>query len=184
MPEAKTSKTSIQPEDTLSQKIPLFTEGPSKVACQIPPRIIGIRAHQIPLGNRDIFAWKPVDMPGVPRELIEHELHLEPKAKPVKQWLRHFTQDKKDVINREIARLLDAGFIKKVFHLDWLANPILVPKKNKDWRMCANCTDLNATCNKDPFKLPRIYQVVYSTSGCSLLGFLDCYYGYHQIPLK
>jgi hypothetical protein len=22
--------------------------------------------------NRDIFAWKPVDMPGVPKELIEH----------------------------------------------------------------------------------------------------------------
>jgi hypothetical protein len=24
--------------------------------------------------NRDIFEWKPADMPGVPRELIEHEL--------------------------------------------------------------------------------------------------------------
>jgi hypothetical protein len=35
--------------------------------------------------NRDIFAWKFADMLGVPRELIEHELHLDPKAKPVKQ---------------------------------------------------------------------------------------------------
>jgi hypothetical protein len=35
--------------------------------------------------NRDIFAWKPDDMPGVHRELIEHELHLDPKAMPVKQ---------------------------------------------------------------------------------------------------
>jgi hypothetical protein len=34
--------------------------------------------------NRDIFTWKPADMPGVPRELIKHELHLDPKAKPVK----------------------------------------------------------------------------------------------------
>jgi hypothetical protein len=71
-------------------------------------------------------------MPGVPRELIKHELHLDPKAKPVKLWLRHFTQDKKVVIKSEIARLLDAGFIKEVYHLNWLTNPALIPKKNKD----------------------------------------------------
>jgi hypothetical protein len=71
-------------------------------------------------------------MPGVPMELIQHELHLETKAKPVKQWLHHFTQDKKDVIKREITRLLDTDFIKEVYHPDWLANPVLLPKKNKD----------------------------------------------------
>jgi hypothetical protein len=40
-------------------------------------------------------------MPGVPRELIEHELHLDPKAEPVKQRLCRFTQYKKDVIKRD-----------------------------------------------------------------------------------
>jgi hypothetical protein len=30
-------------------------------------------------------------MPKVPRELIEHELYLDPKAKPIKQQLCHFT---------------------------------------------------------------------------------------------
>jgi hypothetical protein len=80
----------------------------------------------------DIFAWKSAAMPGDPRELIEHELHLDPHAKPVMQRLRHFTQDKKDVIKKEIARLLDADFIKEVYHLDWLANLVLVPKKNKE----------------------------------------------------
>jgi hypothetical protein len=50
--------------------------------------------------------------------------------------------------------------------------------------MCVDYTDLNKTCKKDPFELPRINQVVDSTGGCSLLSFLDCYSGYHQIPLK
>jgi hypothetical protein len=36
----------------------------------------------------------------------------------------------------------------------------------------------------DPYGLPRIDQVVDSTVGCSLLNFLNCYSGYHQIPLK
>jgi hypothetical protein len=71
-----------------------------------------------------------------------------------------------------------------VYHLDWLVNPILVPKKNKDWRMHVDYSNLNKPCKKDPFGLPRIDQVVDSTASCSLLSFLDCYSGYHQIPLK
>ena len=71
-------------------------------------------------------------MPGVPRELIEHGLNVDPDAKPIKQKLRRFSQDKKDVIRKEIARLLDTGFIREVYHPDWLASPVLVPKKNKD----------------------------------------------------
>jgi hypothetical protein len=33
--------------------------------------------------NRDVFAWKPVDMPGVPRELAEHKLKVYPQARPI-----------------------------------------------------------------------------------------------------
>jgi hypothetical protein len=50
--------------------------------------------------------------------------------------------------------------------------------------MCVDYIDLNKTCKKDPFGLPRIDQVVDSTASCSLLSFLNCYPGYHQIPLK
>ena len=50
-------------------------------------------------------------MPGVPRELIEHALNVDPDAKLIKKKLRRFSQDKKDVITKEISTLLDAGFI-------------------------------------------------------------------------
>jgi hypothetical protein len=77
-----------------------------------------------------------------------------------------------------------AGFIIEVLHPEWLANPVLVLKKNKvDWRMCIDYTNLNKHCTKDPFGLPIIDQVVDSTAGCSMLFFLDCYSGYHQISL-
>ena len=49
--------------------------------------------------------------------------------------------------------------------------------------MCVDYTDLNKHCPKDPFGLPNIDQVVDSTAGCSVLSFLDCYSGYHQISL-
>jgi hypothetical protein len=71
----------------------------------------------------------------------------------------------------------------EVFYPDWLANPVLVLKKNNTWRMCIDYTGLNKACPKDPFTLPHIDQVIDSIAGCDLLSFLDAYLGYHQIPL-
>jgi hypothetical protein len=135
--------------------------------------------------NCDIFAWKPADMPGVPKELIEHCLKVDPKTTPKKQRLQRFAPDKREAIKKELAKLLAAGFIKEGYHPEWLANLILVLKKNNnEWRMCVDYTDLNKHCLKDPFLLPRINQVIDSTAGCVLVSFLHCYLGYHQIALK
>jgi hypothetical protein len=124
-------------------------------------------------------------MPGVPRNLIEQSLNVDPKATPKQQHLRHFADDRRDTIKKELAKLLVASFIREVFHPEWLANPVLVRKKNSnEWRMCIDYTDLNKHCPKDPFGLPRIDQVIDSTAGCDLLCFLDCYFGYHQIAIK
>jgi hypothetical protein len=49
--------------------------------------------------------------------------------------------------------------------------------------MCIDYTSLNKACPKDPYPLPRIDQIVDSTSGCDLLSFLDAYSGFHQIRM-
>jgi hypothetical protein len=124
-------------------------------------------------------------MPGVPRELIEHSLNVDPEATPKRQHLCRFADDRRDAIKKELAKLLVAGFIREVFHPEWLANPVLVRKENSnEWRMCVDYTDLNKHCPKDPFGLPRIDQVIDSTAGCDLVYFLYCYSGYHQIAIK
>jgi hypothetical protein len=124
-------------------------------------------------------------MPGVPRRLIEHSLNINPEATPKRQHLRRFADDRRDAIKKELAKLLAAGFIREVFHPEWLANLVLVRKKNtNEWRMSVDYTDLNKHCTKDPFGLPRIDQVIDSMAGCDLLCFLDSYSGYHQIAIK
>jgi hypothetical protein len=50
--------------------------------------------------------------------------------------------------------------------------------------MCVDYTNLNKACPKHPFPLPRIDQILDSTSGCEALSFLDAYSGYHQIAIK
>jgi hypothetical protein len=43
--------------------------------------------------NLDVFAWKPSDMKGIPREVVEHKLNIKPGSKPVKQRLRCFNDE-------------------------------------------------------------------------------------------
>ena len=123
-------------------------------------------------------------MPGIPREVAEHSLEIRAGSKPVKQRLRRFDEEKRKIIGEEVQKLLTAGFIKEVHHPDWLANPVLVKKKNGKMRMCVVYTSLNKACPKVPFPLPRIDQIVDSTAGCETLSFLDAYSGYHQIKMK
>jgi hypothetical protein len=122
-------------------------------------------------------------MLGVPGELAEHKLEVNKTARPIKQKLRRFAKDGKQAIEVEVCMLLAAGFIRECQHLVWLANLILVPKKTGGLRMCIDYTVFNKHCPKDLFHLPRIDQVVDSTTGSVLLYFLDCYSGYHQIAL-
>ena len=66
---------------------------------------------------------------------------------------------------------------------EWLANIVLVKKANGKWRMCVDFTDLNKACPKDSFPLPRIDQLVDSTTGHKLLTFMDTFSGYNQIKM-
>ena len=65
-------------------------------------------------------------MPNIPREVIEHALKIRPGSKPVKQRLRRFDEGKHRAIGEEIMKLLAVGFIREVYHLEWLTNPILI----------------------------------------------------------
>jgi hypothetical protein len=123
-------------------------------------------------------------MPGIPQDVAEHSLDIRAGARPVKQSLRRFDEEKHRAIGEEVHKLMATGFIKEVFHLEWLANPMLVKKKGGKWRMCVDYTGLNKACPKVPYPLPRIDQIVDSTAGCETLSFLDAYSGYHQINMK
>jgi hypothetical protein len=98
--------------------------------------------------NVDVFAWSPSDMPGIPRDVAEHSLDIRAGARPAKQPLRRFNKEKRRAIGEEIHKLMAAGFIKEVFHPEWLANPVLMRKKGGKWRMCVDYTGLNKSMSE------------------------------------
>ena len=91
--------------------------------------------------------------------------------------------DKVVAVKGEVQRLLNAKVIRKVKYPTWLANTVLVKKKNGKSRMCIDFTDLNKACPKDDFPLPRIDKVVDDAANNQLMSLLDCFSGYHQITM-
>ena len=84
---------------------------------------------------------------------------------PRKQPPRRSSKEHFDAVKDEVTRLKQAGVIKEVFYPKWLANTVVVKKKNRKWRDSMDFTDLNKTCPKDPFPMPRIDQLVDATVG-------------------
>jgi len=75
---------------------------------------------------------------------------------------------------------MEAGLIREIFFSEWLANTMVVKKKNGKWRVCVDFTDLNWACSKDPFPMLKIVQLVDATYGYPRMSFLDAFQGYHQ----
>jgi hypothetical protein len=134
--------------------------------------------------NKDIFAWSASNLKGVRRDIIQHALDINPKMRPKKQRQRKISEDRILEAKAKVQRLLDANVIREVKYLEWIANEVLVPKKNGKMRMCIYFTDLNKACKKDPFPLPRIDASIDKATGCKRFSLLDCFSGYHQIWLK
>jgi hypothetical protein len=98
--------------------------------------------------NKDVFAWSAKDLQGVDRDIIEHSLETDKKIPPKKQKLRKMSEEKVKAVEAEVQRLQDAQVIREVKYPIWLANTVLVKKKNGKWRMCVDFTDLNKACKK------------------------------------
>ncbi|NCG69415.1 hypothetical protein GWJ21_16645, partial [Bacillus coagulans] len=133
--------------------------------------------------NVDVFAWDSAEAPGVSPEFICHHLNVNPTIVPKKQPLRRPSREHADAVREEVMKLKQAGAIKEIFYPEWLANTVVVKKKNGKWRVCVDFTDLNRACPKDPFPMPKIDQLVDATVGHPRMSFLDAFQGYHQIPL-
>ena len=91
-----------------------------------------------------------------PKGVIEHHLRVCPNVCLVKQKARRQFIEKQSFIIQETRKLQEAGVICNVLYPEWLANPVIVPKKGGKERMCVDFTNLNKACPQDPFLLPCI----------------------------
>ena len=131
----------------------------------------------------DVFVSSYEDMPGLDSFIVHHHLPILPHARPIKQKLRRLHPRWSLQVKEEIYKQLSVGFLSVVEYPEWLANVVLVPKKDGKVRVCVDFRDLNKANLKDDFPLPHIDILVDSTVGHLMLSFMDGFFGYNRIMM-
>lgn len=75
-------------------------------------------------------------MTGIPTEVAVHKLSLDPNVPTVRQKKRPVAEARNKFVKEEVTRLLNISSIREVRYPDWLANVVVVPKKNNKFHMC------------------------------------------------
>ena len=87
------------------------------------------------------------------------------------------------VIKSEVKKPIDSGFIMEEQHPDWVANIVLVLKKNEKIQICIDYHDLNTACPKDEFPPSIMDVIIDNTCDFERMSFMDSLSGYNQIKM-
>jgi hypothetical protein len=126
---------------------------------------------------------------------------MEDQCKPIVDHQRRLTHAMREVVKKEVIKLLDAKIIDLVLHSKWVSLVHCVPKKGgltvvkneknelipqravTRWRMCIDYRKLNKATKKDHFPLLFIDDMLERLANHSYFCFLDRYSGFMQIPI-
>jgi hypothetical protein len=145
------------------------------------------------------FGYSLQDLKGISPVLCTHRLPTDPDIIPSREPQCRLNNAMREVVKKEVLKLLHARIIYPVPHSEWVSYVQVVPKKggmtivknNKNelipqrtvtgWRMCIDYRKLNKAIKKDHFLLPFIDEMLERLANHSFFCFLDGYSGYHQI---
>ena len=154
-----------------------------------------LRTHKTAIG------WTIADIKGISPLICTHKIHLEKDVKPSRQPQRRLNPIMKEVVKKEVLKLLDVGDIYPIADSKWVSPTQVVPKKSRvtvvanennkliptrvtsGWRVCIDYRKLNAGTRKDHFPLPFVDQMLERVAGHEFYCFLDGYSGYNQIEI-
>ena len=126
---------------------------------------------------------------------------MEEDVKPSRQPHRRLNPIMKEVVKKEVLKLLDVGVIYPIVDSKWVSPTQVVPKKSRvtvvenenneliptrvtfGWRVCINYRKLNADSSKDQFPLSFVDQMLERVAWHEFYYFLDWYLGYNQIEI-
>nr|GFB16879.1 reverse transcriptase domain-containing protein [Tanacetum cinerariifolium] len=122
------------------------------------------RLRDLLRANADVFAWTYADMTGIPRTIIvkgksfntKYKLNEYNHVKAIKQKRRGLGPDRNTAACKEVEELTKVGILREVKRQTWVANPVMVKKSDRGWRMCVDFIDINKACPEDCYPLPEI----------------------------
>ena len=128
--------------------------------------------------HKTAIEWTIADIKGISPLTCTHKIHLEEDVKPFRQRQRRLNPVMKEVVKKEVLKLLDVSVIYPITESKWVSPTQVVPKKsgvtvvenehNKliptrvttGWRVCIDYRKLNVSIRKDHFPLPFVDQML------------------------
>jgi hypothetical protein len=150
---------------------------------------------------RSVIGYSLKNLKGISPSLCTHCIPMEQDHKPICEHHRRLNNAMREVVNKEVLKLLKAGVIYLISDSEWVSPVQVVLKKGgmtvihnqknelipqrivTSWQMCIDYRKLNKATQKDHFPLPFIDEMLERLANHSFFCYLDGYSGYHQIPI-
>jgi len=129
--------------------------------------------------NRDRFADNLLALGHV--KDYEHQIPTE-CSRPIKQKPYRYDPEKRDFIQKETKKMIDAGIAKESSSA-WTSPVVVVKKKNGNFRLCVDYRKLNQVTERDEYPLPLINDIFDTMTGAQWFTTLDCMSGYWQMKV-
>ncbi|XP_075092383.1 uncharacterized protein LOC142172617 [Nicotiana tabacum] len=127
------------------------------------------KLHRVLRENKKAIGWTITNIKGISPSFCMHKIFLEDGHRPSVEQQRRLNLIMKEVVKKEVIKLLDAGIIFPIF--------------DSNWRVCIDYRRLNKATRKDHFPLPFIDQMLDKLVGHGYYCFFDGYSGYNQIVI-
>jgi hypothetical protein len=147
--------------------------------------------------HHSVFGYSLQDLKGISLALYTHRIPTDPSIPPSREPQRRLNNAVREVVKKEVLKLLHAKIIYPMPHSEWVSPVQVVPKKGgmaivkneknelipqqtvTRWRMCIDYRKLNKATRKDHFPLSFIDEMLEQLANHSFFCFLDGYLGYH-----
>jgi hypothetical protein len=152
--------------------------------------------------HRKVIGYSINDLKGLSPAFCTNRIPMEDQCKPVVDHHRRLTHAMREVVKRNVIKLLDARIIYPVPHSEWVSpvhcvlkkggltivknekNELITKRTMTRWRMCIDYRKLNKATKKDHFPLPFINEMLERLANHAYFCFLDGYSGFMQIPIQ
>ena len=116
-------------------------------------------------------------------KVAEHEIELEPGAKPIKQRYYPVSPFKQKIMDQEIEEMLKLDVIE-LSKSPWSSPVCLVRKKDDSYRFCIDFRKLNQYTKKDAYPIPYVSAVLDRLRNAKYISSIDIKSAFWQIPLS
>ena len=82
-------------------------------------------------------------MKGIPSNLCSHHIYIKSDSRPMCHPQRRMNPNIRDIVKKEIQKLLEAWFIYPISDNKWVSPLVIVPKKNGKWIVYVDYRELN-----------------------------------------